>query len=699
MELSAQKVGNYAYTIDSSHANGTWHEEMGYGLIDAYRSVLMAKYYDCYANVNRILEYLQQDTIINDTLLVRNDITIPAGKTLTVQGVLKMFPDTRIYVKAGGKLVVNNGTITNYRDCNMNEYWGGIYVEGQTDKPQIEEFQGIVELNNAVIENSRLAISTQNFPNNWTKTGGIIQAENTIFKNNINNIKLLPYRNYSLEDTTQEIDNVSYFKMCTFVWNDSILPMTDTVLNHIKLHNVKGVSVIGSTFKNDMTTNDVLTHGIISEGSTFSCDWFIRFNQRANIIVDTFYTMFKDLSYGIRANNSETENKTFSVTNTRFIDNYCGVFATNINDINITRNYFFIKYTSISNYSWGGLGLSLENCTGYTVANNSLKASNNIQESYTVGIQIKNSGSDVNFVNNNEIQKLHYGTQSIGDNSGLQYTCNSFTNNYYGIYAYNIQGSSFLCSQGSSTEAVYNLYVNQSYADICSNIPPSIVYYYPENTPSPTICTNVSPYSAPAPEPCGTMGIGDDFYLPPFGPIIDPNPGFGPRDMETNLLYDSITAEYESLFFANRESLEDLAQEDNSFGVRAKQILYFKGIDLSFHPIIPISTSNNSSILNKTKEQITEKGIEISEEYILTPNPANNEVEIKTANREKNTKQHITTTENTIKQVTILDLQGKELKTFDNTTTFNIASLKPGTYLLKIKDGENKLHYQKLVKR
>ena len=167
-------------------------------------------------------------------------------------------------------------------------------------------------------------------------------------------------------------------------------------------------------------------------------------------------------------------------------------------------------------------------------------------------------------------------------------------------------------------------------------------------------------------------------------------------------LYSSYIQEYENSYKIPTEILINLSTKETNIGLIAKNMLYFKGISTDFHPTVIVEdeeTSSDSSIVNKTKEQITEKGIEITEEYILTPNPANNEVEIKTTNREKTTKQYITTTENTIRQVVILDLQGKELKTFDNTTTFNIAFLKPGTYLLKIKDSENKLHYQELIKQ
>jgi len=43
IEQTAQKVGNYSYTNNSNRPNGTWNNEMGYGLVNAYAAVQMAQ--------------------------------------------------------------------------------------------------------------------------------------------------------------------------------------------------------------------------------------------------------------------------------------------------------------------------------------------------------------------------------------------------------------------------------------------------------------------------------------------------------------------------------------------------------------------------------------------------------------------------------------------------------------------------------
>ena len=44
IESTTQKVGGYSYTPHSNRSNGTWNNDMGYGLVDAYKAVFTAKY-------------------------------------------------------------------------------------------------------------------------------------------------------------------------------------------------------------------------------------------------------------------------------------------------------------------------------------------------------------------------------------------------------------------------------------------------------------------------------------------------------------------------------------------------------------------------------------------------------------------------------------------------------------------------------
>ena len=60
IESTAQKIGGYNYQGVSGRANGTWHEEMGYGLVDAYAAVRAASA----ATINLFDKVITENTTI-----------------------------------------------------------------------------------------------------------------------------------------------------------------------------------------------------------------------------------------------------------------------------------------------------------------------------------------------------------------------------------------------------------------------------------------------------------------------------------------------------------------------------------------------------------------------------------------------------------------------------------------------------------
>ena len=54
IEQTAQKIGNYSYNNSSAHPNGTWNNQVGYGLVDAYAAVKAALDIDLYTRDNEL---------------------------------------------------------------------------------------------------------------------------------------------------------------------------------------------------------------------------------------------------------------------------------------------------------------------------------------------------------------------------------------------------------------------------------------------------------------------------------------------------------------------------------------------------------------------------------------------------------------------------------------------------------------------
>jgi len=77
IELSAQKVGGYNYQPEEGRDNGTWHEEMGYGLLDAYSAVLLAQRTLCEGEnvtVTQTMDNVAQGIFASNSITATNSI-------------------------------------------------------------------------------------------------------------------------------------------------------------------------------------------------------------------------------------------------------------------------------------------------------------------------------------------------------------------------------------------------------------------------------------------------------------------------------------------------------------------------------------------------------------------------------------------------------------------------------------------------
>ncbi len=167
---------------------------------------------------------------------VNNDIEIAKGKRLTIFGTLNMGKNTSIKVRAGAELVVDGGIITN--QCGLT--WKGIDVHGASNQPQIVPFpsspQGKVVLKNgAIIEHANDAITTLDFqsPNS---AGGVIEAENAIFRNNKRDIEFYKYNRH----------NLSYFNFVDFKVDTNY--RFPTIKPRITMWGIKGLEFTACNF-------------------------------------------------------------------------------------------------------------------------------------------------------------------------------------------------------------------------------------------------------------------------------------------------------------------------------------------------------------------------------------------------------------------------------------------------------------------
>ena len=334
--------------------------------------------------------------ILNDTAIDRS-IIIDSSFTLTVKARLKLPPSARIIVKAGAKLIVDGGVLTN-RCYNM---WQGIRVLGHPNLHQNTFNQGYVLFKNrAVLENARIGVSTNS---------GLIFAENSIFRNNCNAVKFESYK----------YDQISWFKKDTFETTRNFLDTNYSVpQDFVSLSEVKGVRFQGCLFQNTTVQTDSVPRslkgrGIYSTNASYSIDQFEDCPVQVEPCPNPQDTpsKFKGLYYGIRVFNADPT-KSIQVRNSIFDHNYRGIYLGASNNSTITKNRFLIPHhTQPGNDTC--YGLYLGTCTGYIIEDNVFSSPGNalLQQGNSlnlreIGLIVDNSGGSPNEIYRNRFETL-----------------------------------------------------------------------------------------------------------------------------------------------------------------------------------------------------------------------------------------------------------------------------------------------------
>jgi parallel beta-helix repeat protein len=525
IESTAQKVGGYTYQTYANHPNGTWINDMGYGLVDAYAAVSMAACYPT-SEIVQTRRISGNDTWNTDKHVI-GSVSVESGATLTIQNTtIKFISNAKIIVEPGGRLILNACTLTN---ACYGKLWQGIEVLGNpSNNYQTSTYQGALEmLNGASIENAECAISVGT---NGIKGGGIITAKNSTFKNNRQAVNYHPYT--TISSNGNELVNMGAFTACDFITdNDALFPAS--ILNiMVYLSKVRGIAFNGCTFKDTRQKNSSSDYGIGIYANAASISMECLGLPRFGIILDPSFVPSKvnEFSgFGKAILMKDAGTKASKVHWTNFENNNIAIYGSLVNKLSVISCAIDLSDPAGGTMS-GRHGIYIEYSDGYTITNNQFKGNG-------TGLRIKESGQGNNFVENNTFSCMSLAILASGINGngvsstyykGLTFHCNKFISNCEDIRVddgkscirflqgseYNAAGNLFYCSTIALNNTSSEYYMAYYYNNNVSN-------QYPTGYSTNKLFTGTTPYNN-----CNGVGyLGNYYYSRGYRVTVSPGTG------------------------------------------------------------------------------------------------------------------------------------------------------------------------------
>ena len=518
---------------------------LGAGRINAYQAVSLAQTY-----------HNNDDTITSNVTWSTNSyrggsVVIDSLATLTIVDTLHCAPSSRIIVRPGGKLVVDGGTLTSACEGEM---WQGIYVEGHRNQHQTAANQGTVQLlNGAVIENALCGITTAIPPQGGgtpnldqsLSTGGIITADSATFRNCAKAVEYLSYADTTYPGFVN--DNWGSFQNCTFTVDDNNLFAANNTdfLAHVTMWDVKGVRFTRCRFEDVRTGFHTRKSAISTIDAGFkvrtSCDYIMP-NLDCNCYLTTnTYCSFTGFNTAI---NATTSGRPYAVIidGARFSNNVTGVRIGGNSHAEVTRCMFDLSNPDVRVVT----GLTLDTCTGYLVEENVFTRSANAPAGTRYGIMVRNSGADANSLYRNTFERLSRGifvsgTNGNGGNTGLQMTCNSFSDCTYDMYL--SKNAMVAIWQGGNTKGADNTFSGTQTSSFHNAGSQPVTYIYSagaNHVPYAPTVSNVALSGNAVSNPCYSTICGITPMVPDTLSPKSPTPGF----LSLKEQYENLQADY-----------------------------------------------------------------------------------------------------------------------------------------------------------
>ena len=120
IESTTKKVGNYNYIINTGRPNGTWNEEVGYGLVDAHKAVIRASRVEIRDRTLNTSQGTYAFPCTNKDVFIEN-ITLKNGAALTAGSNMRTVILPPFKAEKGSMLLIEKGSWMNDVGFNCND--------------------------------------------------------------------------------------------------------------------------------------------------------------------------------------------------------------------------------------------------------------------------------------------------------------------------------------------------------------------------------------------------------------------------------------------------------------------------------------------------------------------------------------------------------------------------------------------------
>ena len=389
----------------------------------------------------------------NGVLRIENQLIISSGYSLNLASSvqLEFGANARITVEPGAKLIVDGAVLTKASETP----WFGIEVLGNSHLRQTEINQGKVDLlNGALIEYALKGVSLVGhnaaLENVWGTTGGVLHAKQTQFKNCLQAVEFMPYKNFNEQGSA--IRNESYLSNCSFSVDEFINTVfTSGALVGVSLMEVDGIVITACEFLNTIPKTSTGIYNL-HDGqaiTTYDANFSLRaayLGKESSVEINENLFARNTIQgfeigvdvYGMGDLTSST------IDRTDFVNNRVGLLLRNTKSTVVSGNHFEVpSLTSALDlvHDVSTVGAHIKNSSRYIVEANTFIGANENgfnSDDFDAGLIIESSGVNTeDRVYGNQFDRLSYATILYGINGGKNNYSSSGLDIRFNDYGFN----------------------------------------------------------------------------------------------------------------------------------------------------------------------------------------------------------------------------------------------------------------------